>query len=369
MVETPALGAIIYRELCSLQKLANLLDKPRDALRFRELAEQTAEQVKNLWDRRRKVYRYRDRDTHDVPSGDQLVAEKGNGIFRVDQKFSPPQRLIVQLQIRSPQDVPYDFRCIGKNHEGQHIVERIGEKLPAGGGNRQVFTTSNHFSQLDQVSISGLADDDRWSIHLLDLQQIDLTNFLPLWAGIPGQADAAALVTKRLVPQWIEPFPAGLPMLPIQNPAVRKAAQTNLVHPLFQSMIVDGLLHYGYQKETSLLVNGMMEAIIKNVRSTGAFSQSMDAVTGKPFGFVNTIQSLPPIGMFLRSLGLELCAPDRMTVWGMNSYPWDVEINFRGTRIVRGEKEVEITFQDGQSIHLTGTEKQSVSWKSGQGGL
>jgi hypothetical protein len=158
-------------------------------------------------------------------------------------------------------------------------------------------------------------------------------------------------------------------MLPIQNNSARKTGQTNLVHPLFLSMILDGLLHYGYQKETSMLVNGMMEAIINNVRLTGAFSQSMDAVTGKPFGFVNTIQSLPPIGMFLRSLGLDICSPDRITVWGINSYPWDVEINFRGTRIFRGEREVEIDFQDGQTIHLTGTEKQSVSWKSGQGGL
>jgi hypothetical protein len=45
-----------------------------------------------------------------------------------------------------------------------------------------------------------------------------------------------------------------------------------------------------------------------------------------------------------------------------------VEIQFRGTRILRGEQDVEITFQDGQTTHLKGPEMRHVSWKTDQGG-
>lgn len=367
-VESPQFGAIIFRELLSLEALAGVLDKPDDALRFRELAELTNEQVKSMWDRRRKIFRYRDRDTHSVPSGELLFSEKGNGIFYPAKTFSPSQRLVVEIHIQPPATSAYDFRLVGMDEHGLHIVEKLEDKQAASGVHRYVITSRHHFAQLTQVSISGLAEDARWSIHSMDLGQIDLTNFLPLWAGIPNKADADALMTRRFIPDWFSPTQAGLPMI-VDSNSSGKTNQTNLSNPLFHSLILDGLLRYGYQNEAGVLVNGLMEAIIKNVRTSGAFSQSMDVVSGIPYGANNSMYGLPPIGLFLRSLGLEIYAPDRMNVWGTNPYPWDTEISFRGTRIFRSEKDVEITFPDGQTIHLQGPERQQVSRRTDQGGL
>ncbi len=368
LVKSPELGAIIFRDLSALQVLAGILEKPNDVLRFRNLAEQTNKQMKSMWDRRRKIYRYRDRDTHDVPSGYMVFSERGNGIFYPAKTFSPSQRLILEVQLQHPNDGAYDFRCVGMDAQGMHMIEKMEEKQASSGENRHVITSRHHFSQLTQVSITGLADDARWSIHLMDLQQIDLTNFLPLWAGIPDKAEADALITKRLIPDWLSPNQAGLPMVFNSNLS-DKTNHANLAHPLFQSLVLDGFLHYGFQTEASVLVNGLMEAIIKNVKISGAFSQSMDVKSGKPYGSINSIYGLPPIGLFIRSLGLEIYGPDRMNVWGTNPYPWDTEISFRGTRIFRGGKDVEITFQDGQTIHLKGPEMQHVTRRTDQGGV
>lgn len=128
-------------------------------------------------------------------------------------------------------------------------------------------------------------------------------------------------------------------------------------------MVLDGMLRYGYQAEAGQLVNKLMEAIINVIRQTGSFVDHLDAKTGLAKDARNSILSLPPIGLFLRSLGLEIHSPERMTISGINPYTWDVTIKFRGTRIIRCKEETEITFRDGQTVQISGPEKRLIERK------
>jgi hypothetical protein len=303
-----------------------------------------------------------------MPNGESVFSSMGSGLLQPDQPISPPQRLVLEIHCKPGHSTAFDIQFAGRDPSGQHIVERLMEKSTTGMDERFVLTTTRMFQHLSQVSISGLGEKDRWSIHLLDLHYEDLTCFLPLWAGIPDQKIAGILIKKKLLPEWVAPFPHGIPMIAKHGATIQGRPQPVLAHSLFQSMVMDGLLQYGFQSEAGLLVNGMMEAIINIVKNTGSFSDTYDTETGKPSGDANTLFSLPPVGLFLRSLGLTIQSPRSILVCGSNPYPWDVEIQFRGTRILRGEQDVEITFQDGQTTHLKGPEMRHVSWKTDQGG-
>jgi hypothetical protein len=45
----------------------------------------------------------------------------------------------------------------------------------------------------------------------------------------------------------------------------------------------------------------------------------------------------------------------------MNPFPWDVTINFRGLKVIRGGEKTEVVFANGKSVTVTDTEPVIVS--------
>jgi hypothetical protein len=46
---------------------------------------------------------------------------------------------------------------------------------------------------------------------------------------------------------------------------------------------------------------------------------------------------------------------------GTNPFPWDVTVNYRGLKVVRGQEKTEVIFANGKSVTVTELEPVVVS--------
>jgi hypothetical protein len=189
-----------------------------------------------------------------------------------------------------------------------------------------------------------------------------------LWAGIPDEQTAKKMIETMLLPNWAEYFKDGLAMLPGVSNRNRDLPNQYQVNPIILSMVMDGLIHYGYREDASRLVMGLMKAIIRNVKTDGYFHESWDALSNAPMGRENHICGLPPLGVFLRTAGLEFLEDQSIAVLGENPFEQEMDIRYKGIHIHRGVRETEITFKNEPPIIITGTDKKIISWRRLTGG-
>ena len=117
-------------------------------------------------------------------------------------------------------------------------------------------------------------------------------------------------------------------------------------------MIAEGLAAYGYRREAAELVQRVMTAVIKNLKSESAFRRYYHADTGQGIGEKNVLNGLAPLGMFLETLGVRLISPTRVALSGINPFPWPVTVKYRGMTILRQKEKTSVIFPDGQTVNV-----------------
>jgi len=127
--------------------------------------------------------------------------------------------------------------------------------------------------------------------------------------------------------------------------------------------IGEGLLSYGYRRETADLVTRIMNAIIQSLRNEGGFKQYYNAETGEGYGDIDSLWGLAPLGLFLETLGLQIISPWKTRLSGMNLFPWPVTVKFRGMTILRGQEKTQVIFPDGQTLLINDPEPCLVSFE------
>jgi hypothetical protein len=93
-----------------------------------------------------------------------------------------------------------------------------------------------------------------------------------------------------------------------------------------------------------------MKASIQNLRKENAFRQYYHGKTGAGQGEKDSLLGLPPLGLFLRTLGVQIISSQKVLITGPNPFPWAVTIKYKGLTIIQQKKKVLIIFPNGQSI-------------------
>src|SRR5258705_4115021 len=104
-----------------------------------------------------------------------------------------------------------------------------------------------------------------------------------------------------------------------------------------------------------------MAAIIQNLKQNRAFFARYHAEKGTGIGERNALSGLAPVGLFLKILGVDILSATRVKLEGENPFPWDVTIQFKGLKVIRGEKKTEVILPNGKSVTVTDTESTIVS--------
>ncbi|MGZ9223704.1 MAG: hypothetical protein ACXW4Q_16485, partial [Anaerolineales bacterium] len=359
-VHSPALEALLYHEAACLIKMAEELEQHDFLPLLHEQAAKLRQSVESTWQPRTGLYHYRDRITGLSLAGKVLVKQKGSGTVSPKLKFEQPIRLLVEVQIQNPAAKRPEIRI-------HQLASKPADEIISSGDYQwrnlgSVFTTRKVFSKIAKVSVRGLSDEDTVIISTLDFTTEDHTLFTPLWAGIPDEGHAHTMIGRALLDASRFHRPFGVPACPT-SPAGQPEAEaiSQAVHLPWNLFIGEGLLNYGFRSDAARLVAHIMTGIIQNLKQNRAFYARYHAEKGIGLGERNALNGLAPIGLFLRVLGVEILSNTRVKLEGNNPFPWDVTINYRGLKVVRGQEKTEVIFPNGKSVTVTETDPVDVS--------
>ena len=358
--ESPSLCAFLYRECESLIRMAIELDQAEPLPALRSLKDHLCTVLESAWDTETSSYRYWDRDTNYPTQGDKLATRAGPGIVQIERSFAHPVRLLIRLEVEEG-TIPYpEFFIHGVGASGQHTVERLDIAELIWYLGRGSVTSGRVYSYLERIEIRNLRPGDRVSLYSVGYDLLDHTLLSPLWAGAPAAECAARMVSETITnPQrfW---RPYGLPACPTPPESADPLVCQRVYLP-WNALVIEGLLAYGFRSEAAMLVEGIMSAVIRNLRERGAFYQWYDAESGQGLGERNELSGIAPLGTFLHTLGLGLVSSRRILVLGSNPFRWPVTVKYRGTTILCQKDKTVITFPDGQSVTVSGPEPKIVS--------
>jgi hypothetical protein len=349
-LRSPALAAMLYHEVHSLIHIAEALDQTEGVLPLKIRAGVVRAAVEASWSDDRAFYCYSDRDTHLSLSGRLLVQYNAVPEFMLEQRFDQPVRLLVRLQVNAGTSARTEITIKGY-FNGQEQVEVLGRKDFAWSGDGAVATSRKIFDRLGDFLVKGLNRRDLVTIRTVDYEFEDHTLFLPLWAGIPDEQTAQAIVKRTLTDAERFGRPFGIPACPVV-PDPQADSIANSIHLPWNQLIGEGLLAYGYRREAALLTAHLMNAIVQNLKRSRAFYRYYHAELGNGMGERNALSGLAPVGLFLQTLGVQIISPTRVRLRGENPFPWPVTVKYRGLAVTRRFSHTEVDFSNGKSVSL-----------------
>ncbi len=356
-VHSPALEAMLYHEVACLIKMAELLEKNDTLTLLHEQAAKLRDSIESTWQARTGLYHYRDRETGSSLAGKVLVKQTGSGTINPKLKFEAPIRLLIEVQVQSPGATRPEIRIHQFSTKGADEVISGGDYQWRNNGS--VYTTQKVYPKISKIVIKDLADEDTVTISTLDFTTEDHTLFLPLWAGVPDEGHAQIMIGRALLDSKRFHRPFGVPACPsLTQPEAESVSQA--VHLPWNLLICEGLLRYGFRSDAARLVAHIMTGIIQNLKANRAFSARYHAEKGTGIGERNALSGLAPVGLFMKVLGVEILSSTRVRLEGVNPFPWDVTIGYKGLKVIRGTNKTEVVFANGKSVTVTGTESTVV---------
>ena len=351
--ESPALSALLSREVYILAKIAGLLkdEKQREDLELEAGALRI--ETENCWSPEAVLYHYRDRDTHITAMGRQVASQVGVGVCGIDDKFPHPTRVLVQIRFK--EDTQRKPVIALNGMEGNDSRTEHFERSRFTWGNGMAVATSKClYTALTGLEVLGVGTDDLITVRVMDFSMEDISLFLPLWAGIPDSHRARALVTRTLFAADRFGHPFGAPMYSSNNMDAASEAESIYQEVLmpWNHLVGEGLLAYGMRNEAAQLTVRLMSAVIENLKRKRAFSQAYHSENGAGLGERNPVHGLAPLGLFLQALGVRIRSAREVELSGKNPFPWPVTVKYRGLTVTRQAEQTLVAFPNGQSMTL-----------------
>ncbi|MCC7187350.1 MAG: hypothetical protein IT312_01300 [Anaerolineales bacterium] len=350
-VHSPALEAALYHEAERLINIAERLEQYEALALLRQQAAKLRASVESAWQARTGLYHYRERGTGLSLEGRVLVRQQGSGVAATKMKFEGQIRLLVEVQTKSPGAKRPQIRIHQfSTKPADEVIEGGDYQWRQGGA---VYTTQKTYSKLAKISVRGLGDEDMVIVRTLDFTTEDHTLFMPLWAQAPDEQHAQIMIGRALLDASRFYRPYGVPACPsLTQPEAEAVSQS--VHLPWNLFVSEGLLKYGFRNDAARIFAHNMTAVIQSLKLNRAFHARYHAEKGTGIGERNALSGLAPVGLFMKILGVEILSPTRVRLEGENPFPWDVTIQFRGLKVVRGMQTTEVIFANGKSATVEG---------------
>lgn len=165
------------------------------------------------------------------------------------------------------------------------------------------------------------------------------------------------LIEKTILQEYLQPY--GLPVCPTRLWPVLDDS-THHVSLLWNQMIVEGLLAYGYRQEAVMLIGRMMQAVILSLKSSHQVSTCYHAATGRGSGDRGSLQGLAPLGLLLQTIGLRLLTTKKAVIEGFNPFPWPINVQYRGTKIYFESQSTRFELPNGHVVTIVDSKRHVI---------
>ena len=357
VTESPELCAFLYEESQCLARMAELLNDDQALDEILEKIEALRTAIQSCWDPEANTYFDRDRQTHLCPNWEALGNRTGPGEILLQRKFEHPIRLLVQIESIDEKRYSPIIYIHGCGAEGHNRVERIPSGEIKWALQRASITGDNVYTSVEYLQIDAVGENDLITIFSAGYQSWDLPLILPIWAGAATPENAKSLIENTLLnpERYWRNF--GIPSQ--FEPAAPQGAQ--LVNILWNTLIGEGMLAYGYRGETVDLLNRLMRAIVQSLKHDGAFRSAYHANTGNGLGERNNLSGFAPLRLFLSTLGVKIFSQQKVAIVGFNPFPQPVTVKYRGLTVFRQKDKTSIIFPDGQTVLVDDPAPRTVS--------
>ena len=354
-LESPSLAAFLYRECAALKQIANHISQNDDQDWIQSKMETLHKKLSEAWSSREKIFRYRDYKNHSTNKGTLLRTIKGQTETNFQRAFKTPQRLNFVFNFQNETTRPITIQISGTNESGP-LNEKISANQIIWANDAARSTSAHLFTGLEKIIITGLYKKDICQIKTVGYSKEDLSLLLPLWADMLEPDQAKILIEKKLLPNFVKKY--GIPICPDHRNYPKNTEKVSL---LWNHLIGEGLLNYGYRKEAARLVTHAMKAVVASLKTHHSFYQYYNAYHTYGTGERNNLEGLAPIGLFLKTLGLKKLSREEIIIEGLNPYPWPVTIGYQGLKITFHKKGAAITFPTGQTATVKGSGLHRIS--------
>lgn len=360
--ETPDLAAYLVRECQALLKMADVLGRDDVRGQLEERIGKLSEAVEQSWSNERVIYSHVERDVHGANSGELLGSGKGEFSLDVERSFEVPVR--VQIRSRGEEGLSHAVKVFihGRGRRGPAGVERLTEYRFQWFWEFGTATSEKTYAGIERIEVKGLSEAFQTELWIADYSREDQTLFLPLWAGIPGRERAKALVKRSLLDAGRFWRAFGVPVCSARDTSYAADAHEGAggVNMVWNSMIGEGLLRYGFREQAAELVGRLLDAAVESLRKEGAFRESYNADQMEGLGSRAHVAGIAPLALFLDVLGVRWVSSRAVELEGFNPFPWPVTVSWRGLRVKREGDRTWVTFPDGQVSIVEGPRKVLV---------
>ncbi len=362
--ESPIMGAMLYREILSVLKMAKLLNLPETDLQAAR--DQVAGVMTRMWDDQGGTYQEIDRDSHFCQASELLGTITGNGTLVLSHEFDQPSRLLLHLNTGGETVRQVIAFVHGASATGQPRVERItGDQFKWHPG-RGVLTGDRIYASIEKIEVQNIGPQQEMLIYKAGYASDNQGSLLPLWAGIPDHEQAKTMIEKAItnpdrfwrrygIPAWNT---TGTNRFGKNDASIETG---EFVHLPWNALIGEGMIAYGYRSLAAELITRLMAGISENFDLEGVFRSQYHSATGIGAGERNTLYGLAPLGLFLETLGVKFISSHRVVLSGYNPFPWPVTVKYRGTSILKQKERTIVVFPDGQVQHIEDPAMQIVS--------
>lgn len=367
--ETTDLAAYLYMECRALTRIATEIGREDLVAALEPRLEKLRQGVERTWSEGDASYHHQDRDMHQAVSGEILGRGQGEFVMHVDRSFEPAARLLIRVGASEGVSHAIQVLIHSRDADGVEGTERLTERRFQWFWDYGTATSDRTHHFIDRIEVRGLSPEFETELRTADFTRQDQSLLLPLWAGIPSAERAEELVQRTLLDEdryWLR---FGVPACSAADPAFdpTDTAGSGGMHLLWNSMITEGLIDYGFTPQAAGLLGRMMQACIHSLKSDKSFHESYNPETAQGHGERNHISGVAPLMLFLRVLGVQLITPNKILLYGKNPFEWPVVVSWMGLKVVRELERTQVTFPDGQSIVVEGVSAQLVERSSEPG--
>ena len=364
--ESPDLCAFLYRECRSLERMAEILQDHATIPILRERATHLRTAVEASWDPQTTTYQVWDRDTHFSTPGEWLGETHGAGTVLVERSFEHPVRLLMHLHTHDIGRRRPEIFIHGTGASGQHRIERLSDEKLKWHLQRGCLTSERVYTALERIEVHGLEAEDRAIFYSAGYQCQHQNLLAPLWAGLPEPERARQIVEGTLTRPEYFWRTYGLPACPQPLPSTESETFYSSVNLIWNTLIGEGLLQYGFRSQAADLLTRLMSAVVQSLKTEYNFRRFYHADTGEGQGERDALNGLAPLSLFLDVLGVRLHSPHRIGLNGFNPFPWPVTIKYRGLTVLRQKETTIVIFPDGQSVNIDKPTHCTVSMEMNQ---